>query len=83
MLLRFCIVSLLLLLCSCAAPRPDMPDGYSVPFTCSYAGFVVLRGWITVDPALEDFQDQLDLNYGLECESPVHEKVRCFVDVDY
>lgn len=71
---------LLILLASCAAPRPDMPEGYSVPFNCEYNGFTVLKGWITVDPALEDFQDRLDLSYGLECDSPVHEKVHCYVE---
>ncbi len=70
----------LLLIASCAPPRPEMPEGYSLPFNCSYSGFTVLKGWITVDPTLEDFQDQLDLTYGLECSSEVHEKVKCFID---
>ena len=77
-------VFFLLLLANCAAgcapPRPEMPEGYSLPFTCTYSGFIVVEGWLTVDDRLSDYADRLDLSQGLDCDSEEYKQLKCYID---
>ncbi len=72
----------LLLLASCAPEPPEPPEGYSERFKCTYSGFTVLKGWLTVDQDLEDVADSLDLSLGLDCESEEYAKLSCYLELD-
>ena len=68
----------LLLIGSCV-PDIGPPEGYSRRFECTYHGFTVLKGWITVHEDLEEHADRLDLHSDLECRSQDYDAVRCFI----
>lgn len=68
----------LLLVTSCV-PDIGPPEGYSRRFECTYHGFTVLKGWITVHENLEDQSDKLDLDSPLECRSEEYDAVKCVI----
>ena len=60
--------------------EPTGEVGVSIPFECSYAGFVVLRGWLVVPPEKVDEMEELGINiydYWLECESAIYNRLKC------
>jgi len=76
--MRFVLLAVIMA-CS-SPPRPEMPEGYSLPFTCTYSGFTILEGWLTVDSELESIADSLDLSSGLACDSEEYKQLKCFID---
>jgi hypothetical protein len=59
---------------------PDRPETYSMPFECSYSGYVVLRGWLVVDAEKVEQIEQAGVNiydYWLECESAIYNSLKC------
>jgi hypothetical protein len=69
----FAILSLAM---SCA-DFGEPPEHFSAEFRCTYHGFVVLRGWLTVDESLEDQLDRIDVSGGLQCDSAEYDAVQC------
>ncbi len=69
---------LALLLGSGCAPMPEKPEPHSIAFICSFNGFRVLEGWITVSEARAEIAEDINLDqYWLDCDSPSLDGLKC------
>ena len=67
----------------CGSHLPAEPSdevGVSIPFSCTYSGFKVLDGWITVPEEKVEQMEEFGFNiydYWLECESAIYNELKC------
>lgn len=79
---RFICLVLSFVCFSCLGPPPKPSDdiGVSIPFFCTYAGFLVLEGWITVPVEKVDQIEKFGIDiyeYTLDCESALYHQMKC------